>query len=110
MTTNNFDPAELAKFSELAHQWWNPSGDFKPLHDINPLRLDYIDRRVGLSGKAVIDIGCGGGILAESMAVCGARVTGIDLAEVGPKMLRCEPKMRLHRLRNSSGATCTPTS
>jgi 2-polyprenyl-6-hydroxyphenyl methylase/3-demethylubiquinone-9 3-methyltransferase len=81
MTTNNFDPAELAKFSELAHQWWNPTGDFKPLHDINPLRLDYIDRRVGLSGKAVIDIGCGGGILAESMAVCGARVTGIDLAE-----------------------------
>ena len=78
--TVNVDPAEIAKFSELAHQWWNPSGDFKPLHDINPLRLDYIDARVSLRDKAVLDVGCGGGILAESMAVRGARVTGIDLA------------------------------
>jgi 2-polyprenyl-6-hydroxyphenyl methylase / 3-demethylubiquinone-9 3-methyltransferase len=77
----NVDPVELAKFGELAHQWWNPSGDFKPLHDINPLRLDYIDARVSLSGKSVLDVGCGGGILAESMAVRGATVTGIDLAE-----------------------------
>ncbi len=77
----NVDPAEIAKFSELAHHWWNPSGDFKPLHDINPLRLDYIDTRVGLNGKSVLDVGCGGGILAESMAVRGAAVTGIDLAE-----------------------------
>ena len=79
--TKNVDPVEIAKFSELAHQWWNASGDFKPLHDINPLRLDYIDARVGLKGKAVLDVGCGGGILAESMAVRGATVTGIDLAE-----------------------------
>jgi 2-polyprenyl-6-hydroxyphenyl methylase/3-demethylubiquinone-9 3-methyltransferase len=79
--TPNVDPAEIAKFSELAHHWWNPSGDFKPLHDINPLRLDYIDARVGLRGKAVLDVGCGGGILAESMAQREATVTGIDLAE-----------------------------
>jgi 2-polyprenyl-6-hydroxyphenyl methylase/3-demethylubiquinone-9 3-methyltransferase len=77
----NADPSELAKFSELAHHWWNPAGDFKPLHDLNPLRLDYIDARVGLSGKSVLDVGCGGGILAESMAQRGAVVTGIDLAE-----------------------------
>lgn len=77
----NVDPAEIAKFSELAHHWWNPSGDFKPLHDINPLRLDYIDTRVSLHGKRVLDVGCGGGILAESMAVRCAAVTGIDLAE-----------------------------
>lgn len=79
--TTNVDPAEIAKFSELAHHWWNPAGDFKPLHDINPLRLDYIDKRVGLQGKNVLDVGCGGGILAESMAQRGAAVTGIDLAD-----------------------------
>lgn len=77
----NVDPAEIAKFSALAHHWWNPDGDFKPLHDINPLRLDYIDARTGLAGKSVLDVGCGGGILAESMAQRGATVTGIDLAE-----------------------------
>jgi 2-polyprenyl-6-hydroxyphenyl methylase/3-demethylubiquinone-9 3-methyltransferase len=78
---DNVDPVELAKFSELAHHWWNPSGDFKPLHDINPLRLGYIDARAQLSGKHVLDVGCGGGILAESMASCGANVTGVDLAD-----------------------------
>ncbi len=77
----NVDPAELAKFGALASRWWDPNSEFKPLHDINPLRLDYIDKRVGLAGKPVIDIGCGGGILAESMSVRGARVTGIDLSE-----------------------------
>ena len=77
----NVDPAELAKFGALAARWWDPKSEFKPLHDINPLRLNYIDRHVGLAGKRVIDIGCGGGILAESMAVMGAVVTGIDLSE-----------------------------
>ena len=82
MNTINADPAELAKFSALAHRWWDPTSDFKPLHDINPLRLGYIAGRCGgLRGKAVLDVGCGGGILAEAMAVEGARVTGIDLSE-----------------------------
>jgi len=79
--TINVDPAELAKFSALAHRWWDPRSEFKPLHDINPLRLDHIDRIAGLRGKTVIDVGCGGGILAESMAERGAQVTGIDLSE-----------------------------
>ena len=77
----NVDPAELEKFGALASRWWDPNSEFKPLHDINPLRLNYIDKLVGLNGKRVIDIGCGGGILAESMAVRGATVTGIDLSE-----------------------------
>ena len=77
----NVDPLELEKFSELAHRWWDPNAEFRPLHEINPLRLDYIDRAAGLEGKAVLDVGCGGGILAESMAARGARVTGIDLGE-----------------------------
>ncbi len=77
----NVDPAELAKFGALASRWWDPNSEFKPLHDINPLRLNFIDKRVGLAGKSVIDVGCGGGILAESMAVRGANVTGIDLSE-----------------------------
>jgi 2-polyprenyl-6-hydroxyphenyl methylase/3-demethylubiquinone-9 3-methyltransferase len=81
-TTNpNADPAELAKFSDLAHRWWDPNSEFKPLHDINPLRLDWIDQACALGGKRVVDVGCGGGILAESMAVRGALVTGIDLSE-----------------------------
>ncbi|MEW6313607.1 MAG: bifunctional 2-polyprenyl-6-hydroxyphenol methylase/3-demethylubiquinol 3-O-methyltransferase UbiG [Pseudomonadota bacterium] len=77
----NADPLELEKFSQLAQRWWDPNSEFKPLHDINPLRLDYIDQAVGLRGKDVLDVGCGGGILAESMAVRGAQVTGIDLSE-----------------------------
>jgi 2-polyprenyl-6-hydroxyphenyl methylase/3-demethylubiquinone-9 3-methyltransferase len=76
----NADPQELAKFSELAHRWWDRGGEFKPLHEINPLRLDWIDRNAGLRGKRVLDVGCGGGILAESMAQRGADVLGIDLA------------------------------
>jgi 2-polyprenyl-6-hydroxyphenyl methylase/3-demethylubiquinone-9 3-methyltransferase len=76
----NADPAELAKFSELAHRWWDPQSEFRPLHQINPLRLDWIDTLVGLSGKRVLDVGCGGGILSDSMARRGADVTGIDLA------------------------------
>ena len=77
----NVDPAEISKFSELAHRWWDPGSEFKPLHDINPLRLNYIDGLTALRGKTVLDVGCGGGILAESMAQRGARVTGIDLAD-----------------------------
>jgi len=79
--STNVDPAELAKFGDLAHRWWDPNSEFKPLHDINPLRLGWIDRSVGLTGKRVLDVGCGGGILAESMAALGAQVTGIDLSE-----------------------------
>ncbi|WP_153148058.1 bifunctional 2-polyprenyl-6-hydroxyphenol methylase/3-demethylubiquinol 3-O-methyltransferase UbiG [Dechloromonas sp. H13] len=77
----NADPAELDKFGELAHRWWDPNSEFKPLHDINPLRLDWIDDAVGLRGKRVLDVGCGGGLLSEGMAVRGAEVTGIDLSE-----------------------------
>ncbi len=77
----NVDPAELEKFSELAHRWWDPLSEFRPLHEINPLRLDYIDGIAKLRGKAVLDVGCGGGILAEGMAARGAQVTGIDLAD-----------------------------
>ncbi len=80
-TTQNVDPDEIAKFEQLAARWWDPHSEFKPLHDINPLRLNYINDRVGLKDKSVLDIGCGGGILTESMAAHGARVTGIDLGE-----------------------------
>ena len=82
----NVDPAELDKFSQLAHRWWDPSSEFRPLHEINPLRLDYIDSLVGLSGKRVLDVGCGGGILSEAMARRGAHVTGIDLGEKALKV------------------------
>jgi 2-polyprenyl-6-hydroxyphenyl methylase/3-demethylubiquinone-9 3-methyltransferase len=79
----NADPAELEKFSRLAHRWWDPQGEFRPLHEINPLRLEWIDGAAGLAGKKVLDVGCGGGILAEAMARRGAEVTGIDLGEQG---------------------------
>ncbi len=77
----NVDPAELAKFQALASRWWDPDSEFRPLHEINPLRLDWIDRIVSLAGKRALDVGCGGGILAEAMAQRGAQVRGIDLAE-----------------------------
>lgn len=76
----NADPAELAKFSDLAHRWWDPESEFRPLHQINPLRLEWIDGLAALAGKTVLDIGCGGGILSDSMARKGAQVTGIDLS------------------------------
>ena len=81
MSAINADPAELQKFSELAHRWWDPASEFKPLHDINPLRLGWINGKAALLDKTVLDVGCGGGILTESMASAGARVTGIDLSE-----------------------------
>lgn len=77
----NADPAELEKFGDLAHRWWDPNSEFKPLHDINPLRLDWIEANVGLAGKNILDVGCGGGLLSEGMAGRGAKVTGIDLSE-----------------------------
>ena len=76
---NNVDPREIEKFEALASRWWDPDSEFKPLHDMNPVRLEYIERHIGLSGRAVLDIGCGGGILSEAMAARGARVTGIDM-------------------------------
>jgi len=94
MTQANADPAELAKFNELAHRWWDPNSEFKPLHDINPLRLDHIDRIAGLVGARVVDVGCGGGILSESMAQRGAQVLGIDLGE------RPLAVAKLHRLES----------
>jgi 2-polyprenyl-6-hydroxyphenyl methylase/3-demethylubiquinone-9 3-methyltransferase len=77
----NADPAELAKFGALAHRWWDPQGEFRPLHELNPLRLGWIDGLAPLAGRQVLDVGCGGGILSEAMARLGARVTGIDLSE-----------------------------
>ena len=80
-TPLNADPAELDKFGEVAHRWWDPNSEFRPLHDINPARVAWIDRHADLKGKRVIDVGCGGGLLSEGMAACGAEVTGIDLSE-----------------------------
>jgi 2-polyprenyl-6-hydroxyphenyl methylase/3-demethylubiquinone-9 3-methyltransferase len=91
----NADPAELEKFSALAHRWWDPESEFKPLHEINPLRLDWIDRVAALAGKTALDVGCGGGILAESMSRRGARVKGIDLSDKALKVAQ----LHLHESR-----------
>lgn len=86
-TPHNVDHGEIDKFSQLAHKWWDKTGEFKPLHDINPLRLDYIDLHGNIAGKTVLDVGCGGGILTESMAKLGAsHATGIDMAEKSLKV------------------------
>ncbi len=85
---NNVDPAEIAKFEAMAHRWWDPQGDFRPLHDVNACRLDYIDSKSPLKGSQVIDIGCGGGILSEAMARRGAAVTGIDMGEAPLQVAR----------------------
>ena len=82
MSEQNVDQSEIAKFNDIASRWWDPAGEFKPLHQLNPTRLSYISDQVqGLTGKSAVDVGCGGGILAESMARAGAKVTGIDMAE-----------------------------
>jgi 2-polyprenyl-6-hydroxyphenyl methylase/3-demethylubiquinone-9 3-methyltransferase len=98
-THPNADPAELAKFGALAHRWWDPQGEFRPLHQLNPLRLAWIDGRAPLAGKRVLDVGCGGGILSEAMARLGASVTGIDLSE---KALRVA---ELHLLESGLAVT-----
>ena len=100
----NVDPAELQKFSDLAHRWWDPAGSFRPLHEINPLRLDWIDQRAVLPGKRVLDVGCGGGILSESMSARGAEVLGIDLAD---KPLRVA---QLHALESGARVRYRPVS
>jgi len=92
----NVDPAELAKFSDLAHRWWDPDSEFRPLHQINPLRLGWIQSHCPLSGKQVVDVGCGGGILSDAMARVGAQVLGIDLAD---KSLRVA---QLHALETNT--------
>jgi len=86
LPTMNADPLELQKFSDLAHRWWDPTSEFRPLHEINPLRLEWINALAPLADKSVVDVGCGGGILAESMAKKGARVTGVDLSEKALKV------------------------
>ncbi len=95
----NVDAAEVAKFDALASRWWDPDGDFRPLHEINPLRLDWIRQQVDLDNTRALDIGCGGGILAESLAVSGAEVTGIDMAE-GPLAVA-----RLHQIESGTEVT-----
>jgi len=84
----NVDPAEISKFDAAAPRWWDPEGEFRPLHDLNPARLDYIEARAGLGGRRVLDVGCGGGLLAEGMARRGAKVTGIDLAPAALEVAR----------------------
>jgi 2-polyprenyl-6-hydroxyphenyl methylase/3-demethylubiquinone-9 3-methyltransferase len=98
-TGNNFDPQELAKFEKLASRWWDRNSEFKPLHDINPLRAGFIDSKLKLSGKTLVDIGCGGGILSEAMAQRGARVTGIDMGAAPlavAKLHLLESKLDIH--------------
>ena len=100
----NVDASEIAKFSALASRWWDRDSEFKPLHDINPLRVDYIDTHAGLAGKRVIDVGCGGGILSEAMAHRGAQVTGIDMGEAPLSVAR------LHQLESGVEADYRQTT
>lgn len=103
----NADPAELARFSALASRWWDPHSEFRPLHQINPLRLEWIDGLAQLRGKRVLDVGCGGGILAEAMAARGAAVTGIDLARAPLAVATLHSKasgVAVHYLESSAEA------
>jgi 2-polyprenyl-6-hydroxyphenyl methylase/3-demethylubiquinone-9 3-methyltransferase len=111
-TTENIDRAELAKFEAIASRWWDPESEFRPLHDINPLRLNYIDERCNLNGKTVIDIGCGGGILSESMARRGAHVTGIDMGEAPlavAKLHKLESGVEVNYLHSTAEAIAEQT-
>jgi 2-polyprenyl-6-hydroxyphenyl methylase/3-demethylubiquinone-9 3-methyltransferase len=101
----NADPAELAKFSALAHRWWDPRSEFKPLHDINPLRVGWVEKLAGgLAGRRVVDVGCGGGIFAEALARLGAKVTGIDLSEKGIGVAR------LHQYESGTSVDYRPVA
>ena len=114
--TVNADPAELEKFSSLAHRWWDPESEFKPLHQINPLRLEWIERYAPLDGKRVLDVGCGGGILADSMARRGANVMGIDLATKALRVAKLHalesatPRIQYHEVSVEQLAKEQPTS
>ena len=116
MTQDNVDPAELAKFSELAHRWWDPESEFRPLHQINPLRLDWIKSLVPLQGQDVVDIGCGGGILTDAMARSGARALGVDLASKSLKVAQLHaleaqtPQVRYQEISAEALATERPAS
>ena len=113
-TATNADPQELAKFSELAHRWWDPDSEFRPLHQINPLRLEWIDRLAPLAGRRVVDVGCGGGILADAMARKGAEVLGIDLATKALKVAQLHaleaatPSVRYREIAAEALATEQP--
>ena len=115
-TQDNVDPAELAKFSELAHRWWDPESEFRPLHQINPLRLDWIKSLVPLQGKEVVDIGCGGGILTDAMARNGALALGADLATKSLKVAQLHaieaqtPNVRYQEISAEDLATERPAS
>jgi 2-polyprenyl-6-hydroxyphenyl methylase/3-demethylubiquinone-9 3-methyltransferase len=101
----NYDPAEIARFESVAQRWWDPQGEFKPLHVMNPVRTDYIDKRVSLKGKRVLDVGCGGGLLAEAMARKGAQVTGLDLGATTIEVARLhalESKLDIRYLNESA--------
>jgi 2-polyprenyl-6-hydroxyphenyl methylase/3-demethylubiquinone-9 3-methyltransferase len=102
---SNHDPAEIARFDATAQRWWDPQGEFRPLHVLNPVRLDYVDARVRLSGKKVLDVGCGGGLLSEAMARRGATVTGIDLGEATIEVAQLhalESKVSVRYLREAA--------
>lgn len=103
-TVNNVDPSEIAKFERLASRWWDKHGEFKPLHDINPLRANYIDMRAPVSGKNIVDIGCGGGILCEALAQRGAQLTGVDMGEAPLEVAR------LHALESELPITYVHTT